>query len=151
VLAVRPDSWNFPLLLHVAGAALLVGALVLAGVALVARWRRAGGESLALTRLAFWTLAAGAIPAYVVMRVGAQWFEAEEDIVGEPAWIGIGYTTADLGALLLIVATVLAGLAVRRLRSGRGTRALPRIAGGLSFLLVVAYVVTIWAMTAKPD
>ena len=26
--AIRPDDWNFPLLVHVAGAMLLVGALV---------------------------------------------------------------------------------------------------------------------------
>ena len=36
--AIRPDSWNFPLLLHILGAAVLVGA-VLTAVVTTARRR----------------------------------------------------------------------------------------------------------------
>ena len=39
VLAViRPDSWFWPLFLHIAGAMVLVGALMLASVYLMASW-----------------------------------------------------------------------------------------------------------------
>ncbi len=53
--------------------------------------------------------------------------------------------------MLLVVATVLAGLAVRRL--GRAQRAGPfgRAPAGLVSLLLIAYLVAIWAMTTKPS
>ena len=38
IATIRPDSWNLPLLLHVGGAMVLVGALVLAASALVFAW-----------------------------------------------------------------------------------------------------------------
>jgi uncharacterized membrane protein len=38
--AIRPDSWNFPLLLHVFGAMVLVGGLVTAVTALILGSRR---------------------------------------------------------------------------------------------------------------
>ena len=150
MLAIRPDSWNHPLLVHVLGAALLMGTLVLAVAALLVAARRDRDNALAVTRLGFWTLLAGALPSYVVMRVGAEWINSEANF-GEPAWIAIGYTTADIGLLVMIVATVLAGIGVRRMRSGAGGETLGRVAGGLSVLLVIAYVATVWAMTAKPD
>jgi len=36
---VRPDSWDFPLLLHVLGAMLLVGSLLFVTVTLIGAWR----------------------------------------------------------------------------------------------------------------
>ena len=65
--AVRPDSWNFPLLLHVLGAMVLVALLAVAVVVLSAALR--SDDRAAALRLAFRTLLIGAIPAYLVMRV----------------------------------------------------------------------------------
>ena len=143
---VRPDSWNVPLLVHVAGAMLLVGALVVA-LAVTAGALRRGDDAAVLTRLAYRTLLLGVLPAYVVMRVGAEWI-ASESAVGDPTWVGIGYMTADSGLLLSIVATVLAWRAARRGAAGPGGSG--RAIVVLSALLIVAYAVAIWAMTAKP-
>ncbi|MGI8607263.1 MAG: hypothetical protein ACR2L0_08975 [Gaiellaceae bacterium] len=149
IALVRPDDWNFPLLLHVAGAMLLVGALVTVAALLLLAWR---GDSPRLVRLGFRTLLTAAIPPYVLVRVGAEWINSKENIPDEAAWIGIGYITADAGLLLLLVSTILAGLASRKARrEPPGGGRLARIAAVLTLLLVAAYVVAIWAMTAKPS
>jgi hypothetical protein len=146
---VRPDDWNFPLFVHVLGAMVMVGALVLAATALVGAWR---GNSIAMVRLGFRSLLWAALPAWLVMRVGAEWIASKEDLTGDnaPSWVGIGFTTADLGILVLAIATVVAGLGVRRLRSSPDARAHPRVATVLVSALLLAYLVAIWAMTTKP-
>ena len=141
---------ELPLFLHVLGAMLLVGSLAFVGIAILAGWRRSE-RAAALTRLALRAIPYGVLPAYVVMRVGAQWTEAEQDYPDDfdPAWIGIGYITADAGALLLLVSLILAGIGLRKLRAGGGI-GLGRAVGIISLVLVAAYVVAVWAMTAKP-
>ena len=96
---VRPDGWNLPLLVHVAGAMLLVGALVVA-LAVTAGALRRGDDAAVLTRLAYRTLLIGVLPAYLTMRVGAEWIASEEAVGDDAAWIGIGYGTSDAGLLL---------------------------------------------------
>jgi hypothetical protein len=147
--AVRPDSWNLPLFLHVLGAMVLVGLLAVAVVVLVVSQR--ADDRTASVRLAFRTLLIGAIPAYLVMRVGAEWIASKEHLEDSDAsWIGIGYGVADMGLLLLIVLNVLAGLAYRRARRGGTPRTLVSWTTGLTLLLIVAYGVALWAMSTKP-
>jgi hypothetical protein len=152
--AIRADSVNFPLFLHVLGAMLLVGMLLVVASAVIVAWRRADPvQSLALTRVGLWTLLVGVLPAYILMRVGAQWTESRENlpkVVTDQAWIGIGYLTADAGALLILVCIVLSGVGLRRLRGGKGI-VFGRIVGVVATVLLLAYVVAVWAMTAKPD
>jgi hypothetical protein len=66
--------------------------------------------------------------------------------------LAIDYEAYELWDLL-IIATVLAGLAVRR--AGRSGAEAPstgvRIATGLVAFALAAYVVALWAMTTKPD
>jgi hypothetical protein len=151
---VRADEVNFPLFLHVLGAMLLVGMLLAVVSAIAVGWRRSDPlESAALTRFGLRTLLFGVVPAYIVMRVGAQWTEAEEDLpeaVEDSAWLGIGYVTADIGALLILVSIVLAIVGLLRLRTGKGI-AFGRAIGVIAALLLAAYVVAVWAMTVKPD
>jgi peptidoglycan biosynthesis protein MviN/MurJ (putative lipid II flippase) len=147
--AVRPDSWNFPLLLHVLGAMVLVALLAVAAVVLSAALR--SDDRVAALRLAFRTLLIGAIPAYLVMRVGAEWVASKENLEdADFAWINIGYSVADGGLLVLIVMTVLTGIASRRAKRGDTPSGLVRWANGLALLLIVAYAVALWAMAAKP-
>ena len=146
---IRPDDWNLPLFVHVLGAMALVGTLLVVSTALLASWRRDGDESVLLTRFGLWTLIAGVLPSYVVMRIGAQWVESAEELSEaqeESTWIGIGYITADLGALLILISIVLSAIGLRR----SGGRAMPRAVGVIATVLVAAYLVAVWAMSAKP-
>jgi hypothetical protein len=143
----RPGDWNLPLLVHVAGAMLLVGGLVVATAATAAALRGGGDDAAALTRLGFRVLLLGVLPAHVVMRVSAEWVASTEK-VGDATWLDIGYSTADGGLVLTIVATVLAWRATRRGADGPG--GLGRAIVVLCAVLLVAYAVTLWAMTAKP-
>ena len=149
--AIRPDSVNLPLLLHVLGAMLLVGSLFAVGLATVLGWRhpdRAPG----LAGFALKALVVGVLPSYVLMRIGAQWTESEQNYPDdyEPAWLGVGYITADIGALLVLISLVLSAIGLRRSRADGGVR-YARIVGVLSIVLLAAYLVAVWAMTAKPD
>ena len=148
---VRPSSWNPLLFIHVFGAMLLVATMVLAIYSLVLA-RRRGDEPA--TRFAFRTLFMGVLPAYIVMRVGAQLIVDKEKLSDSKAtWIGLGFSISDAGALLLLVTLLLAGLSARSAKGGTavaGAKRL-RVATILSGILVVAYVVAIYAMTTKPD
>lgn len=150
IAAIRPDSVNVPLFLHVLGAMLLVGSLAFVGIVILLGWRDPA-RAAPLTRLALRSLFFAVLPAYAVMRVGAQWTEAEQNYPEDydAVWLGIGYIAADLGALLLLVSLVLAGIGLRKLRRGGGV-GLGRAAGIISLVLIAAYVVAVWAMTAKP-
>jgi hypothetical protein len=146
--AIRPDSWNFPLLLHVLGAIVLTGGLLTGAAALgLAR------GSIRLLRLGYWSLLTVGLPGYVLMRIGAEWTYSKEELdqlPDDPAWIGIGYIVADLGALLMLIALIVGGVGVRRLRGGGGTGLL-KASLGIAVLILAAAVVAIWAMGAKPD
>jgi hypothetical protein len=146
---IRPDSWNWALLVHVAGAMVLVGGLLTAGGAMVLARRDASGT---LARFSYRTLAAVALPGFIVMRAGAQWIYDEEGFAGEndPTWIGIGFGTSDVGGLLLLIALVLGAVGLRRSRRGGG-EGLLRATGVIALVLLALYVVAVWAMTGKPD
>ena len=145
---IRPDDWDFPLLLHVLGAMLLVGATLMATIAALAGWR---SDNSTLARLAFRTLLLGVIPAWILMRIGAGWIESREGFGDEsPGWLQVGVIVAEPGLLLLLIATLLSGLGLRRARKSGGGGGLTRAAGVLAAILLVAYLVAVWAMTAKP-
>jgi hypothetical protein len=151
--AIRPGDVNLALFVHVLGAMLLVGTLLAASSALLIAWRRTDpGEEQALTRFGLRVLLMGVLPAYVVMRIGAQWVESKENLPDDfdPAWLGIGYVTADAGAILLLISIVLSAIGLRRLRNGGGT-GFGRAVAVIATLLLAAYIVATWAMSAKPD
>jgi hypothetical protein len=146
--AIRADEVNFWLTVHVLGAMLLVGALVLALMALFLAWRDGSG---APARLAYRSLLIGVIPAWIVMRVSAQFLLDKQGLEeAELVWIDIGFMAAEPGFLFIIIATVLAGLAARRARRGEAPGAGVKVAAVLGSILVAAYVVATYAMTAKP-
>jgi hypothetical protein len=148
--AIRPDDWNFALLIHLISAMTLVGVLILAASSLAAAWN---SGSAALTRLGFRSLLWAALPAWILSRVGAEWIADKEGLNTDdpPSWVDIGYMVSDPGLLLLIVATVLAGIGARRAARGTGSAAtLDRVATVLLAISVVAYAVAVWAMTAQP-
>jgi hypothetical protein len=139
---LRPDSWDFPLFLHVLGAVLLVGAT--AANALAAS---RAGHSLLLRRVAFGTLIAVAIPAWVLMRVAGQWIESKEDIEGDPTWLGLGYIVGDVGLVILLVTTVISWWSIRRPERRWPAQAVTALAS----LYLIALLVAMWAMSGKPS
>jgi hypothetical protein len=149
--AIRTGHVGVPLFFHVLGAILLVGTLLVVGSAILLGWRREG-DSVALTRYGLRTLLWGVLPAYVVMRIGAQWTESAEGFPDDydPAWLGIGYMTADIGGGLVLISVVLSALGLRRLRGDGGT-GLARAVGVIAVVLLAAYLVTVWAMAGKPS
>jgi len=146
---MRPDSWNSLLLLHVLGAMVLVGGVLTGAAALAA----ARGDAR-LLRLGYWSLLAVALPGYVAMRIGAEALLSKEKHLApqieDTTWVGIGYIVADGGALLLLLSLILGGIGVRKLRGDGGAGWL-KAAMVLSMVILVAALVAVWAMGAKPN
>jgi hypothetical protein len=119
---VRPDSWNFPLFLHVLGAALLVGAI---GATVVIAIR-----APTLRRLLVRTIGFLVLPAWVLMRFAGQWIDSR-----------------DAGLVLLVITALIAWWGLRRPERRWPVRAVAVISG----LYLIALFVAMWAMTTKPD
>ncbi|MGH3077004.1 MAG: hypothetical protein ACRDPZ_02345 [Gaiellaceae bacterium] len=150
VLAMsRPTDWNFPLFLHVLGAMILVGS-TLTAASLLACAR----SDARLLRLGYWTLLIVGLPSFIVTRVAGEWVGTREgwfdEGVPDQTWIGIGFIVTDLGGLSFLIALILGGIGVRRLRAHRGAGLL-RATMVISVALLAAYVVAVWAMAGKPD
>ena len=150
--SIRPDDWNLPLFLHILGAMTLVGALALVVLSLASA---RGADSAAGLRVAYRALLLAAIPSWIVMRLSAQWIADKEgltDLDEPPAWVDIGFLTSEPTLLLLIAATVCAGIAARRAREGGGRSfgGLNKTALVLVTITLLAYVLAIWAMSTKP-
>ena len=144
--SIRPDSWNFPLFLHVLGAMTLVGAMGSVTTLAWAGWLRPQRELIA--RATFWTMLVLSLPAWLLMRLAAEWIYSKEfgDTEDDPAWIGIGFMTREGGGLLLLIATICAGIASRKSKSG-----LARASGIIAAIALAAWIVAVWAMAAKPS
>jgi hypothetical protein len=138
---VRPDSWNFPLFLHVLGAVVLVGAV--AATALAASGSR---DSVLLRRVAFWTLLTVVLPAWAVMRVAGQWIDSREDIPGDPGWLGVGFIVGDAGLVVLLVTAFFGWWSTRRHDRGWPARTVTVLAS----VYLVALLVAMFAMSGKP-
>ena len=145
--AIRPDDWNLPLFLHVLGAMLLVGGLLAGGTALAI-----GRGQVRLLRLGYFSLLALALPGWILMRTTAEWIYDKEGFTGDndPAWVGIGFITAEGGGVLLLIALILGGFGVRRAGRGGGAGLLTASAI-LALVALVGYLVAVWAMGGKPD
>jgi hypothetical protein len=146
--AVRDSSFYFPLFLHIFGAMVLVGSVLTAVVAALGADRT--GDPVRMRRLTFRTLLFVGLPSYIVMRVGAEWMYSKEfgdlpEGIDDPTWVGIGYITADLGALLFLIALVSAGVGSWKSKSWLGTAA-----GIVGAIALIGWIVAVWAMGAKP-
>jgi uncharacterized membrane protein len=142
----RTDSVDLLLFLHIIGALFVFGFLAAAAYYLF-RARRDGSPSLA--RLGFRLMLLGVVPSYIVFRVAAQLLLNEEGLQdADLAWVNIGFIVTDVGVLAIIAATVNSAIAMKG-REGEPSRAASVAAWSCSILLV-GFVVALWAMAAKP-
>jgi hypothetical protein len=144
--SIRPDSWNLPLFIHVFGAMVLVGAVTAAVVAQL--WTVGPADGDRLRRFSFRTLLYVAIPSWFVMAAGSEWIYSKEfkNTDDDPTWIGIGFMTREGGGLLLLIATICAGIASRKSKSG-----LAKASGIVAAIALASWIVAVWAMAAKPS
>ncbi len=162
------SSWNVPLLVHVAGAMILVGGVLTAAAAFVF----AGGNERRV-RLGFYSLLLVALPGLILAKLGATWlwsrFSGKSFISAafpgkdDPRWIEIGGTALDGGGALLVLALILGWFGLRRLRGEQGDfltkvpvvrkltgETLLRLTTIISVVLLAGYVLAVWAMGARP-
>jgi cytochrome bd-type quinol oxidase subunit 2 len=144
--AIRPDSWNLPLFLHVLGATLLFGTTATVAIAgFAARARR--DHSALLARVVLRTFLLGVIPSWILMRAGAAWIGDKEFPDKTPGWVDVGFIVSEPGAILLIIVGILAWLAARKQGLGRAAVAVPVLAS----IYLVALGIAWFAMSAKPS
>lgn len=150
--AIRPAGQDFPVLLHIVGATIVFGAL-LASVSSLALAR----GQVRLLRVGYFSLLLVALPGWILMRLSGEWIYRKQGWNSLPhdlkdtTWLRIGFGVADYGGVLFLVALVLGGVAVRRLRDGKSGAGLLRITTGIALVLALAFVVAVWAMTGKPN
>jgi hypothetical protein len=148
--AIRPNDWELPLFIHVLGALTLIGAVVLTAAMLFTAWRDPSAANL---RLAVRSLTLGVIPAWVVLRGGAEWIYEKEgysDLDDPPDWIDLGYMASDVGFLLILLSALFGWLALRKARTDGSPSGTVRTAAILISVLLVLNLVALWAMTTKP-
>jgi hypothetical protein len=132
-----------PLFLHVFGAIFLFGGVAAVTILAFAALRD-NTNAVLFRRTAFVTTLLVVWPAYIVMRVGAQWVLTDEHLdKHSPGWVGVGFAVSDAGILVLALITLLGWLSPRRPGAGR-------FLAGLSVLYMVALGVAWFAMSAKP-
>ena len=138
---VRPDSWDFPLFLHVVGAIVLVGAVAATVVAAASSQRRPWLRPIVLR-----TVLIIVIPAWILMRLAGQWIDSKEDIQGDPTWLGIGFLVGDVGVVFLLVTAIVSWLGNRWPERRWPGQAVAVIAG----IYLAALLVAMFAMSGKP-
>jgi hypothetical protein len=150
--AIRPDDQSFALLLHLVGATVVFGALLTSATSLAL----ARGDTR-LLRLGYFSLLLVGLPGLILLRLAGEWLyrlQNWDDLpeqIDEPAWLSIGFIVADWGGLLFLLSLVLGGIGVYRLRNGKGGTGLLKATMVIALILIVAYVVAVWAMTGKPN
>jgi hypothetical protein len=142
--ALRPDSFDLPLFLHVFGATVLFGATATIAIAGYAS-RRSPDNSALLARVVVGTWLLGILPAFILMRAGAASI-VDKEFPGNadtPGWVDVGFIVSEPGALLLIIVGILAWISIRK---GRVLLAVPILASIYLLALAVAW----FAMSGKP-
>ena len=150
--AIRPAGQDFPVLLHIVGATIVFGAL-LASIGSLALAR----GQIRLFRVGYFSLLFVALPGWILMRLAGEWVYRKQgwndapDQLRDPTWLRIGFGVADWGGLLFLVALIIGGVAVLRMRSGKSGAGLLKLTMSIAVVLAVGYVGAVWAMTGKPN
>lgn len=149
--AIRPAGQDFPLLLHIVGATIVFGALLASATSIAF----ARGQ-VRMLRVGYFSLLLVALPGWILMRLSGEWIYRKQgwndlpEQLKDPTWLRIGFGVADYGGLVFLLALVLGGIAVLRLRNGKDGAGLLKATMVIAVTLAGAYVVAVWAMTGKP-
>jgi hypothetical protein len=143
IASICGPTCGTPLFLHVAGAIFLFGGVAAVTVLALAALRDEP-HAVLMRRTAFMTTLLVIWPAYILMRVGAQWVLTDEHLDKvTPGWVGVGFAVSDAGILVLALITLLGWLSPRRPGAGK-------FLAGLAVLYLLALGVAWFAMSAKP-
>jgi uncharacterized cupredoxin-like copper-binding protein len=110
-----------------------------------------------LLRVGYFSLLLVALPGWILMRLSGEWIYRKQgwdslpSNLKDPTWLSIGFGVADYGGILFLLALVLGGVAMRRLRKGESGTGLLRVTTGIALVIALAFVVAVWAMTGKPN
>ena len=149
--AIRPHGQDLPVLLHIIGATFAFGGL-LASVTSLALAR----GQVRLLRLGYFSLLFVVAPGWLLMWIAGEWAYHKEGWNGLPgqvrnaAWLRIGFVVGDYLGLLFLVTLLVGAIGVIRLRRGQGGTGLLKLTMVSGLVLVLAFVVAVWAMTGKP-
>jgi len=149
--AIRPPGQDLPVLLHIVGATFAFGGL-LASVSSLALAR----GRVRLLRLGYFSLLFVVVPGWLLMWIAGEWAYHKEGWNGLPgqlrdaAWLRIGFVVGDYLGLLFLVTLLVGAVGVIRLRRGKGGTGLLHLTMLSGLVLVLGFVVAVWAMTGKP-
>src|SRR5690348_14808152 len=110
-----------------------------------------------MLRIGYFSLLFVALPGWILMRISGEWIYRKQgwndvpDQLQDPTWLRIGFGVADWGGLLFLVALIVGGVAVLRMRSGKSGAGLLKVTMSIAVVLAVGYVGAVWAMTGKPN
>ena len=138
---LRPDSWNFPLFLHVLGAMTVTGATAATCVLAISTQRWPWLRPVTARSLLLFTF-----PAWLLMRLAGAWEDSRSSIGDDSGWLGVGYIVGDGGLILLIVAMIFVGITARRPERTWPIKGVAIITA----IYFVALLVAMFAMTGKP-
>ena len=150
--AIRPSGQDFPVLLHIVGATIVFGALL----ASVGSFALARGQ-IRLFHIGYFSLLFVALPGWILMRLSGEWIYRKQgwndipDQLKDPTWLRIGFAVADWGGLLFLLALIVGGVAVLRIRNGKSGAGLLKVTMSIAVVLAIGYVGAVWAMTGKPN
>lgn len=149
--AIRPPGQDLPVLLHIIGATFAFGGL-LASVSSLALAR---GQAR-LLRLGYFSLLFVVVPGWLLMWIAGEWAYHKEGWNGLPshvknaAWLRIGFVVGDYLGLLFLVTLLVGAIGIIRLRRGQSGTGLLHLTMVSGLVLVLGFVVAVWAMTGKP-
>jgi uncharacterized cupredoxin-like copper-binding protein len=149
--AIRPPGQDLPVLLHIIGATFAFGGL-LASVSSLALAR----GQVRLLRIGYYSLLFVVAPGWLLMWITGEWAYHKEGWNGLPtqlrdaAWLRIGFVVGDYLGLVFLITLLVGAVGVIRLRRGQSGTGLLHLTMLSGLVLVLGFVVAVWAMTGKP-
>jgi uncharacterized cupredoxin-like copper-binding protein len=149
--AIRPPGQDLPVLLHIIGATFAFGGL-LASVSLIALAR----GQVRLLRVGYYSLLFVVVPGWLLMWITGEWAYHKEgwnslpSSLHDAAWLRIGFVVGDYLGLVFLVTLLIGAIGIIRLRRGQGGTGLLHLTMVSGLVLVLGFVVAVWAMTGKP-